>query len=72
MEHIIASIKTFIRNRKSGSRTPAQRAVSLALTGAVMIWTPDGNVVVEPNTARSLAQKLNRLADLAEQPVRLS
>lgn len=49
-----------------GVRRPAQRVVPLALSGAVMVWTAEGNIVVETETARELAAKLVKLADLAD------
>jgi hypothetical protein len=72
MTTILETISRFFKQRRSGSRRPSPKAVSLALSGAVMIWTPDGNVVVDPKTARHLAVKLAHLADKAELSMRLS
>lgn len=72
MPTFIESLTRFFSQRRTGYRKPAKRAVSTALTGAVMIWTQDGNVVLDPDTARKVAGKLSRLADQADGTMDLS
>jgi hypothetical protein len=52
-------------------RKPSSRAIPVALTGAVLVWTATGNIVIDPQTARQLSERLAHLADLAEKPVKL-
>lgn|GEM_PF-2902874 len=46
---------------------PNDRAYLLALSGAVLLHTPDNHfIVLKPSLARQVAQNLVKLADLAE------
>ena len=72
MTTFLEALTRFFSHRRTGYRLPAKRAVSTALTGAVMIWTQDGNVVLDPDTARKVARKLAHLAVKADSPMGLS
>ncbi len=48
------------------TRVPCNAANLIVATGALIIFTPDGSVVLTPKLARSIAKDLKRLADLAE------
>ena len=54
--------------RKMGLRKPARKYYLASLSGgALMIWTPGGNVVLPTALARKLAVDIPQAADLADQ-----
>lgn len=61
----IARIVRMFRGRNV-FRRPANSSYLVALTGAVMIFTPAGNVVLTPQAARRVAAQISGIADLAE------
>jgi hypothetical protein len=50
-------------------RRPCNAANLAVVTGAVVIHTPDGSVVLTPNLARDIAAQLPSLANLSESAV---
>ena len=55
--------------KKVVERTPCNAADLAAVSGAVVIYTQDGAVVMTPALARDVAAKLPDLAALAEHPM---
>lgn len=51
---------------EENARKPSSKARVLATTGAIIIHTSDGNVVMTPGLARAISAHLVKLADLAE------
>lgn len=47
-------------------RTPSERVALAAVPGAVIIATPEGNVVITPEAARQMLKELPRIVDSAE------
>jgi hypothetical protein len=65
IQSIIHRVSYFFERVKP--RTPSKKFVVLGLSGsAVMVWTPEGNIVVTQETANTLARKLDRLAEILE------
>lgn len=62
----ITDIYNRIVRHFNGQQKPAMRIVSAALSGAVMICTTDGSVVITPQAAREMLQKLPALIELAD------
>ena len=52
--------------KEQPARKPATHGNLVALTGAVLIHTEDGNVVLTPQLAKDLAQHLPKFAKTAE------
>lgn len=51
---------------KKPPRKPATAGNLVALTGAILIHTTDGNVVLTPQLARDMAKQIPQLANQAE------
>jgi hypothetical protein len=48
-------------------REPSKKALLTALSGAIVVLTPDGNnVVLAPETAREIGKHLTNMANLAD------
>ena len=52
--------------RALGYRKPSSSYYLVALSGATMVWTPRGNIVLDPKTTRKLGNHLVRMADIAD------
>lgn len=61
----ILIIKTIKRMFKK-PRTPSTYGRLIALTGAVVVWTRDGNIVITPELARQISNNLSHVADESE------
>lgn len=51
---------------KKPPRRPATAGHLVALSGAILIHTQDGNVVITPQLARDMAKQIPQLANQAE------
>lgn len=62
--HFQATLAAILRRIKQMRAEPQAHLV--ALTGAVMVFTPGGVVLLTPSAARAVARELPALANLAD------
>jgi hypothetical protein len=66
LKAIYSTVMEFFK--KHGLRKPARRFILLGLSGdALMVWTPDGNIVLTRDTAAAMANHIGKMVNVLEE-----